>query len=217
MTLEPLKAELEANIPGCQLEIVNNPSPSGQHSLLIDPGHALAIALYLRDAAHLRFDYLSNVTGVDWPSRELSEKIKVKKIVDGPDGPVEKEVDEVVKTQTHAHLEVVYHLYSMALKHGPVILRMRTEDRADRVHLPSFTPIWRSADFQEREIFDLYGILFDGHPDLRRILMWDEFEDFPMRRDYVEPDDYEYEPTAHDDVLKKTIAHYTGETPGGAA
>ena len=45
--------------------------------------------------------------------------------------------------------------------------------------MPSLTPIWRSAEFQEREIFDLYGIHFDGHPDLRRILMWDEFKDYP--------------------------------------
>ena len=105
------------------------------------------------------------------------------------------------------YLEAVYHLYSMEKKHGPVMLRLRTENRTDRVHLPSLTPVWRSAEFQEREIFDLYGIIFDGHPDLRRILMWDEFEDHPMRKDYVEPDDYEYEPTAHDDVLAKAKQH----------
>jgi NADH-quinone oxidoreductase subunit C len=60
------------------------------------------------------------------------------------------------------------------------------------------TGIWRSAEFQEREVFDLYGVVFTGHPDLRRLLMWDGFKDHPMRRDYVEPDDFEYEPTAHD-------------------
>ena len=74
------------------------------------------------------------------------------------------------------------------------------------VTLPSLTPVWRSAEFQEREIFDLYGIVFEGHPDLRRILMWDEFEDHPMRKDYVEPNDYEYEPTPHDAVLEKVEA-----------
>ena len=210
MTLEPLKSEIEANVPGCRVEIVANPSPSAQHSLLIDSEHALAVAAYLHDAAHLCFDYCSNVTGIDWPAREISEKVKVKKLVDGPEGSaVEQEVEEVRKTQTIGHLEAVYHLYSMEKKHGPVILRMRTEDRADRVHLPSLTPIWRSADFQEREIFDLYGIVFDGHPDLRRILMWDGFVDHPMRRDYVEPDDYEYEPTAHDEVLRKAMQHHS--------
>ena len=75
------------------------------------------------------------------------------------------------------------------------------------MELPSLTPIWRSAEFQEREIFDLFGIVFTGHPDLRRLLMWDEFKDHPMRRDYVEPDDFEYEPTAHDEVLARALAH----------
>ena len=91
----------------------------------------------------------------------------------------------------------------MELRHGPVILRLRTANRADQTHVPSLTPVWRGAEFQEREAYDLFGILFDGHPDLRRILMWDEFKDYPMRKDYVEPDDYEYEPTAHDEVLEK--------------
>ena len=80
------------------------------------------------------------------------------------------------------YLEAVYHLFSVEKKHGPVVLRMRTENRADQVELPSLTPVWRSAEFQEREVFDLFGIVFDGHPDLRRILMWDEFKDHPMRR-----------------------------------
>ena len=107
--------------------MVLNPSPSAQHSLLIGAEHALAIATYLRDALEWRMDYCSNVTGVDWPSREVSEKVKVKKLVDGPDGTqAEKEVDEVRKTWTPAYLEAVYHLYSMEKKTGPVILRMRT-------------------------------------------------------------------------------------------
>lgn len=170
--------------------------------MLVDAEHAFAVATFLRDQQ--RLDYCSNVTGVDWPAKEVSQKVKVKKIVDD----VETEVEEVQKSMTGGFLEVVYHLYSMEQKTGPVILRMRTQDREEGVHLPSLTPIWRSADFQEREIFDLYGVIFDGHPDLRRILMWDEFTDHPMRRDYVEPDDYEYEPTAHDEVLRKTQAHY---------
>jgi NADH-quinone oxidoreductase subunit C len=57
----------------------------------------------------------------------------------------------------------------------------------------------------------LYGVLFDGHPDLRRILMWDGFKDHPMRKDYAEPDDYEWEPTPHDEVLQKAKRHYPQE------
>jgi NADH-quinone oxidoreductase subunit C len=88
---------------------------------------------------------------------------------------------------------------------------LRTGNRTDDNHLPSLTPVWRSCEFQEREIFDLFGIVFDGHPDLRRILMWEGFKDFPMRKDYVEPDDYEYEPTAHDEVLAKARRQFPPE------
>jgi len=101
------------------------------------------------------------------------------------------------------HLEAVYHLFSIARKHGPITLRTRTGDRDQDAKVPSLTPVWKSADFQEREAFDLFGIRFEGHPDLRRLLMWDEFVDFPMRKDYVAPDDYEYEPTPHGDIVKK--------------
>ena len=201
--LEKIKAGIEASVPGCIVEIIPNASPSGQHSLLIEPAHAVEAAKFLRESADFRLDYCSNVSGVDWLDKEISEKVKAKTLLDG----VKQEIEEVRKRQSQGYLEAVYHLYSVEKKHGPVILRLRTENRTDKVHLPSLTPVWRSAEFQEREIFDLYGIIFDGHPDLRRILMWDEFEDHPMRKDYVEPDDYEYEPTAHDDVLEKVKQH----------
>jgi NADH-quinone oxidoreductase subunit C len=207
MNLDTIKSELEANVPGCRLEIILNASPSAQHSLLIDADHATSVARFLRDASNQRFDFCSNVTGIDWTPKEISTKIKVRKTVDGPNGPEEKEVDEVQKTTTPGYLEVVYHLYSHELKQGPLPLRMRTQDRDAGVHLPSLTPVWRSAEFQEREIFDLFGVIFDGHPDLRRILMWDGFVDHPMRRDYVDADDFEYEPTAHDEVLRRANQH----------
>ena len=202
-TLEQIKARVEALWPNARLELIANESPSGQRSLLVDNASALRIAEFLRDDPELHFDYCSNVTGVDWPELVTQTKVKKKTVVDG----VEKEVEETVETRRPEYLEVVYHLYSIAKKHGPVILRMRTENRADKANVPSLTPIWRGCEFQEREAFDLYGIVFDGHPDLRRILMWDEFKDFPMRRDYVEPDDYEYEPTPHDEVMEKAKAH----------
>jgi NADH-quinone oxidoreductase subunit C len=206
-TLEQIKERIEAAVPGAVVSIVPNDSPSGQRSLLLNPEHAFAAASFLRDDPELRMDYCSNVTGVDWPETEISEKVKVKAVVDG----VEKEVEEVKKTVRPGCLETVYHLYSMEKKHGPVIIRMRTANRTDKVHLPSLTPIWRGCEFQEREVFDLYGIVFDGHPDLRRILMWEGFQDHPMRKDYVEPDDYEYEPTPHDEVLERAKQHYPRE------
>jgi NADH-quinone oxidoreductase subunit C len=206
-TLEQIKARLEAALPSAKLEILANECPAGDRSLLVAAASGFAIAKFLRDDAKLKLDYCSNVTGVDWPDKELSEKIKVKKVVDG----VEKEVEEVKKTLRPGFLEVVYHLYSMELKHGPVVLRLRTGNRTDHTHLPSLTPLWRGAELQEREIFDLYGVVFTGHPDLRRILMWDDFAGFPMRRDYVAPDDFEYEPTPHDKVLEQAKKHYPAE------
>lgn len=210
-TVEEIKAAVEAAVPGASVTVVPNGSPSAQHSLLIDRDHAAAIAKFLRDNAELALDFLSNLTGVDWLGKEIAEKVKVTrqvpKIVDGVERMVEETVEETRKHVEPGYLEAVYHLYSVAKKHGPVILRMRTVNRTDQVELPSLTHIWRSAEFQEREIFDLYGIVFTGHPDLRRLLMWDGFKDHPMRRDYVEPDDFEYEPTAHDEVLARAKAH----------
>jgi NADH-quinone oxidoreductase subunit C len=214
-TVEEIKAAILAAVPGAGVEIVSNPGPSAQHSLLLKPGSAIAVATFLRDDEELALDFLSNVTGVDWLDKEIAEKVKVtrqvsKPVEGGEPGQVQMVDETVEETRKHVqpgYLEVVYHLFSMAKKHGPVVLRMRTENRTDNVALPSFTPIWRSAEFQEREVFDLFGVVFKGHPDLRRLLMWDEFKDHPMRRDYVDPDDYDYEPTAHDEVLKRAQQH----------
>jgi NADH-quinone oxidoreductase subunit C len=203
-SLQEIKARAEAAVPGAKIDIVPNPGPAQQASLLLDNEHAPAIAQFLRDDPTLRFDFCSNATGVDWLDRTVKKTVKVKKLIDGE----EKEVEETQQESLPGYLEAVFHLYSMTHKHGPVIIRMRTADRADGAHLPSLTPVYRSAEFQEREIFDLYGVCFDGHPDLRRILMWDEFVDYPMRKDYREPDDYEFEPTPHDDVLEKAKQHY---------
>ena len=208
-SLEQIKIRIEAVVPGAKVEIVQNGSPSQQHSMLIDNEHAVAIARFLRVDPALCLDFCTNVTGVDWLDRVVKKTTKVKKLVDGQ----EKEIVETTEDKIPGYLEAVYHLYSMTHKHGPVIIRMRTSDRTDGNILPSLTPVWRSAEFQEREIFDLYGIRFEGHPDLRRILMWDEFENYPMRKDYREPDDYEWEPTPHDEVLEKAKIHYPQRPP----
>ena len=206
-TLEQIKARIEAALQGASVEVMANASPAGQSSLAVDNAHAVAVAKFLREDASLRLDYASNVTGVDWLDTVVQEKRKVKQVIEG----VEREIEETTEHRKPGYLEAVYHLYSMELKHGPLILRLRTMNRADNARVPSLTPVWRGAEFQEREIYDLFGIAFEGHPDLRRILMWDGFKDFPMRKDYVEPDDYEYEPTPHDEVLQKARRHYPRE------
>ncbi|AXA40104.1 NADH-quinone oxidoreductase subunit C [Rhizobium leguminosarum] len=76
--------------------------------------------------------------------------------------------------------ETVYHLYSLPNK-----LRVRIKCRlADPPRVPSVTGIWRTANWHEREAWDMYGIRFEGHPDLRRIYMWEGFEGFPQRKDF---------------------------------
>jgi NADH-quinone oxidoreductase subunit C len=204
-SLEEIKARAEAAVPGAKVEIIPNGSPANQPSLLLERENAAAVVQFLRDDPALRLDFCSNVSGVDWLDRTVKKTVKVKTVVDG----VEKDIDQSEEQKIPGYLEAVYHLFSIALKHGPVVVRMRTADRVNAVHLPSLTPLYRSAEFQEREIYDLYGIRFDGHPDLRRILMWDEFVDHPMRRDYVQPDDFEYEPTPHDEVLERAKQHYS--------
>ncbi|MDO8539195.1 MAG: NADH-quinone oxidoreductase subunit C [Opitutaceae bacterium] len=205
-SLEQIRDRLLSRYPGAELSILNNPSPSAQHSLVVGGSAAREIAAFLRDDPALQLDFCSNVTGVDWPDKEIVETTRT--TIPDPAGGPPKLVEQKTKRIQPGYLEVVYHLYSMALKQGPVIIRMRTGNRTDQVTLPSLTPVWRSGEFQEREVFDLFGVVFDGHPDLRRILMWDEFKGHPMRKDYVEPDDYEWEPTPHDEVLAKAKAHY---------
>jgi len=203
---EQIRDRLLARFPGAPVTVVTNPGPAAQHSLLIDAAQAVDIATFLRDDPALQLDQCSNVTGVDWPEKEIVETKKT--TVPDSAGGAPKVIEEKTTRKEPGRLEVVYHLYSVAKKHGPVIVRLRTGNRTDAVTLPSLTPVWRSCEFQEREVFDLFGVVFSGHPDLRRILMWDGFKDHPMRKDYAEPDDYEWEPTPHGDVLESAKKHY---------
>lgn len=205
-TAEQIRDRLLARFPSAQISVVTNPAPAAQHGLLIDAIHAPAVAEFLRTDAALQLDCCSNVTGIDWPEKEMVETTKT--ILADPVGGPPNTVEQNTTPLEPGYLEVVYHLYSIALRHGPVVLRLRTANRTDTVTIPSLTPVWRSCEFQEREVFDLFGVVFSGHPDLRRILMWDAFKDHPMRKDYVEPDDYEWEPTPHGEVLAKAKQHY---------
>ncbi len=84
------------------------------------------------------------------------------------------------------YLESVYHLYSMAKKSGPVVLRVRVQKNNARI--PSLVSVYRGAGLQEREAFDTFGIIYEGHPDLRRLFMWEEFQGHPLRKDYQQED-----------------------------
>ena len=81
------------------------------------------------------------------------------------------------------HFQVVYHLTSLSKQHTAII-KTRLNGRDD-LSLPSVYHLWRGADFQEREIWDLMGIQFDGHPNMKRIMLWEGFEGHPLRKDYL--------------------------------
>ena len=129
-------------------------------ALVVAPKDLTAVCRALKDTERFTMDYVANLTAVDYPADPAS----------GGAG----------------RIEVVYHLYSMAKKQGPVAHKVSLP-RANPV-VASVTPLWRAAEVQEREVYDLYGVTFEGHPDLRRILMWEGFEGHPMRKDYVPED-----------------------------
>jgi NADH-quinone oxidoreductase subunit C/D len=125
-------------------------------SLIVAPDKLGALATHLRD--HEGYDLLSNLTGVDYLG---------------------------FKDRTAAdRFEVVYHLYSTTKGGGPKVLKVRLPE--DNPTVPSLMPVYPGADLQEREAYDLYGIHFAGHPNLRRILLWEGFNGHPMRKDWQE-------------------------------
>jgi NADH-quinone oxidoreductase subunit C len=80
------------------------------------------------------------------------------------------------------HFELIYHLSSIKYNHS-IVLRTRCSDR-ESPSLPSLVSLWQGADLQEREVYDLMGIAFTGHPNLKRIFLWDGFRGHPLRKDF---------------------------------
>ncbi len=163
-SVDELKTHLEQRLPGVSLSV-------DAGALVVAPTDLISVCRCLKDTEHFRMDYLSNLTAVDYlPDPASPACLSPKPGRAGGAG----------------RMDVVYHLYSMAHKHGPVTIRVTLPRATPRV--ASVVPLWRGAEFQEREVYDLYGVVFEGHPDLRRILMWDGFEGHPMRKDYVPED-----------------------------
>ncbi len=84
-------------------------------------------------------------------------------------------------------MEVLYHLYSIPYNHSIVL---RVETNRENPEVPTISNIWRTADWHEREAYDMFGIKFTNHPDLRRILLPADWEGFPLRKDYLEQEYY---------------------------
>ncbi len=88
----------------------------------------------------------------------------------------------VTAVDYYSYFEVVYHLTSLKHNHS-VFIKTRCYDRANP-SVPSVVSLWQGADFQEREIYDLFGIKFEGHPNLKRIFLWEGFTGYPLRKDF---------------------------------
>ena len=84
-------------------------------------------------------------------------------------------------------MEVVYHLHSLLHNHR---VTLKVELPRENPKLPSVTPVWKAANWHEREAYDMFGIVFEDHPNLRRILLPDDWEGFPLRKDHVDAEEY---------------------------
>lgn len=136
----------------------------------VDPLKMDEIAKFLRDDDKLQFDSIMNLSGVD---DNNPEKIK------NEDGTV---------TEKAGTLSVVYHLHSIFLKHK---VALKTSASSDNPEIESVTNVWAAANWHEREAYDMFGIKFLNHPDLTRILMPYDWEGYPLRKNYENPEFYE--------------------------
>jgi NADH-quinone oxidoreductase subunit C len=148
---------------------LDNELPTEQ-IISVDPLQINKIGEFLRDNEELKFDSLMCLSGVD-----------------DANGTKTKEENGAEKIQGGT-LSVYYHLHSIELKHK-ISLRVSTPREDAKVE--SVENIWKCANWHEREAFDLFGIVFLNHPDLRRILMPYDWEDYPLRKDYKNPEFYE--------------------------
>ena len=131
--------------------IIDSPEFRGDQTITVKKESTLELFKFLRDDPELNFNFLMDLTAVDYLNRK------------------------------DARFEVIYHLYSF--KHNGR-LRVKIPTSEDDCSINSICSLWKTANWYEREVWDLYGIKFIGHPDLRRILLYEEFKGHPLRKDY---------------------------------
>ena len=149
----------------------------------VDPDRLGELALSLRDTEELAFDRLLFVAGIDYEGIDLNGKGKHRAIAQyGEDG----RVSDPGPAGT-GDLGVSYYLHSMRHRHD-VVVKARVPRENPRVG--SVSAAWPTAEWGERETYDMYGIEFEGHPDLRRILLPEDWEGWPLRKDYAMPERY---------------------------
>jgi NADH-quinone oxidoreductase subunit C len=164
---------------GAEAELLHG--AGGELTLIVRPAALLEVATALRDEAGLEFAMLVDAAGVDYLTYGMDEWKTLKATESGFSRGVVRG-SPPVSPDTPRRFAVAYHLMSISMNQR---LRVRCyPEPGDPPRLPSVTDIWPSANWFEREAFDLFGILFDGHPDLRRILTDYGFIGHPFRKDF---------------------------------
>lgn len=147
----------------------------------VSSSELLNICTLLKTADEFRFEQLMDVCGVDYSEYGISEWVTDKATSSGFERGVDDSLQLKVNPSNKPRFAVVYHLLSITHNHR---LRLRTFATGEPPVVPSVINIWASANWFEREAFDLFGILFDGHPDLRRIMTDYGFIGHPFRKDF---------------------------------
>ena len=164
--LDRLQAKFGTAITGANLDAIDP-------WIEIAPDALVDVANYLRDDAQAKFEMLNCVTAVEY---------------------CEPDPKKAKKVSWEPHIELVYHLSSISLKHTLVLKvmlpRWKDDIEGNLPEVPSVVDVWSTADWHEREVYDLSGIRFVGHPNLVRILCPEDWVGYPLRKDYEMPLEY---------------------------
>jgi NADH-quinone oxidoreductase subunit C len=164
--LDRLKAKFGDAVTGANLTAIDP-------WIEVSPAGLVPLCTYLRDESDLRFNFLNCITCVDY---------------------LETDPKKVAKAEFQPHLELIYHLWSLQHKTSLVIKvmlpRWKNDALGELPEVPTVSGVWSTANWHEREVFDLSGVFFTGHPDLRRILCPEDWVGHPLRRDYEMPLEY---------------------------
>jgi NADH-quinone oxidoreductase subunit C len=164
--IDGLKARFGERITGTNLEAIDP-------WIEVAPDGLLEVCRWLHDDPDCQFNFLNCISGVDY---------------------FEPDPKKAAKTGWQPHTEVVYHLWSLPHKRSLVLKvllpRWKNDQPGELPEVPSVSDIWRTADWHEREVYDLSGVRFAGHPSLRRILCPEDWVGYPLRKDYEMPLEY---------------------------
>jgi len=164
--LDSLKCRFGEKITGSNLEAVDP-------WVEVSPDGLVEVCQFLKTDSDLRFDMLNCITGVDYCHTDPKK---------------------AAKADWDPYMEVVYHISSIEKKHSLVVKvkvpRWRNDKEGEMPEVPTVSSVWRTADWHEREVYDLSGVNFVGHPDFRRILCPEDWVGYPLRKDYEMPLEY---------------------------